>query len=110
MSNGFQRVPSHIRSIAGTEVEKGRLFERLMKAYFRQDPLYGDRFSDVWLRHPPRTSVRTAPVTIAVETTVEPMFQDDSHGRSSVRSPNSLPARRPPTRKSTCCAAWHARH
>jgi len=71
MSNGFQRVPSHIRSIAGTEVEKGRLFERLMKAYFRQDPLYGDRFSDVWLRHPPRTSVRTAPVTIAVETTVE---------------------------------------
>ena len=49
MSNGFQRVLSHIRSIAGTEAEKGRLFERLMKAYFRQDPLYGDRFSDVWL-------------------------------------------------------------
>ena len=49
MSNGFQRVLDHIRSIAGTEAEKGRLFERLMKAYFRQDPLYGDRFSDVWL-------------------------------------------------------------
>ena len=49
MSNGFQCVLSHIRSIAGTEAEKGRLFERLMKAYFRQDPLYGDRFSDVWL-------------------------------------------------------------
>ena len=49
MSNGFQHVLSHIRSIAGTEAEKGRLFERLMKAYFRQDPLYGDRFSDVWL-------------------------------------------------------------
>ena len=49
MSDGFQRVLDHIRSIAGTEAEKGRLFERLMKAYFRQDPLYGDRFSDVWL-------------------------------------------------------------
>ena len=63
MSNGFQRVLNHIRSIAGTEAEKGRLFERLMKAYFRQDPLYGDRFSDVWLWHPSRTRVRTAPVT-----------------------------------------------
>ena len=49
MSDGFQRVLDHIRSIAGTEAEKGRLFERLMKAYFRQDPLYGDRFSGVWL-------------------------------------------------------------
>ena len=47
MSNGFQRVLDHIRSIAGTEAEKGRLFERPMKAYFRQDPLYGDRFSGV---------------------------------------------------------------
>ena len=43
MSDGFQRVLSHIRSIANTEAEKGRLFERLMKSYFEQDPLYGDR-------------------------------------------------------------------
>ena len=49
MTDGFQRVLDHIRSIAGTEVEKGRLFERLMKAYFQQDPLYRDRFSDVRL-------------------------------------------------------------
>ncbi len=49
MSNGFQRVLDHIRAIAGTEAEKGRLFERLMKTYFHQDPLYGNRFSDVWL-------------------------------------------------------------
>ena len=34
MSNGFQRVLDHIRSIAGSEAEKGRLFERLMKTYF----------------------------------------------------------------------------
>ena len=39
MTDGFQRVLDHIRSIAGTEVEKGRLFERLMKTYFKQDPL-----------------------------------------------------------------------
>ena len=49
MSDGFQRVLDHIRSIAGTETEKGRLFERLMKAYFEQDPLYRDRFSQVRL-------------------------------------------------------------
>ena len=49
MSQGFQNVLDHIRAVAGSEVEKGRLFERLMKAYFEQDPLYRDRFSDVWL-------------------------------------------------------------
>ena len=49
MSDGFQRVLDHIRSIAGTEAEKGRLFERLMKAYFEQDPLYRDRFAQVEL-------------------------------------------------------------
>ena len=49
MSAGFQRVLDHIRSIAGSEFEKGHLFERLMKAYLIQDPLYRDRFTDVWL-------------------------------------------------------------
>ena len=49
MSDAFQRVLDHIRSIAGTEAEKGRLFERLMKANFEQDPLYRDRFAQVEL-------------------------------------------------------------
>ena len=49
MSDGFQRVLDHIRSIAETEFAKGKLFERLMKTYFREDPLYSDRFSNVWL-------------------------------------------------------------
>ena len=49
MSNGFQRVLDHIRSTAGSESEKGRLFERLMKTYLIKDPLYQDRFSKVWL-------------------------------------------------------------
>ena len=49
MNNSFQEVLDHIRSVAGSEVEKGRLFERLMKTYFQQDPLYKDRLSDVWL-------------------------------------------------------------
>ncbi len=49
MIDGFQRVLDHIRAIAGTEAEKGRLFERLMKTYFEQDPVYRDRFSDVRL-------------------------------------------------------------
>ena len=49
MINGFQRTLDHIRLIAGSEAEKGRLFERLMKIFFIRDPLYADRFSNVWL-------------------------------------------------------------
>ncbi len=49
MSNGFQGVLDHIRSVADSEAAKGRLFERLMKRYFAQDPIYRDRFSDVRL-------------------------------------------------------------
>ena len=49
MTDGFQRVLDHIRAIADTEAEKGRLFERLMKTYFQQDPLYRERFAEVRL-------------------------------------------------------------
>ena len=49
MSNGFQTVLDHIRSNSDSEAQKGRLFERLMKTYFIEDPLYRDRFSHVWL-------------------------------------------------------------
>ena len=49
MNDGFQRVLDHIRSVADTQAGKGRLFERLMKAYFVKDPLYAERFSKVWL-------------------------------------------------------------
>ena len=45
----FQRVLDQIRSISDTEAGKGRLFERLMKTYFEQDPLYRDRFGKVTL-------------------------------------------------------------
>ncbi len=49
MSGDFQRVLNHIRETAGSEVHKGRLFERLMRRFFAEDPLYRDRFADVWL-------------------------------------------------------------
>ena len=49
MSRSFQDVLDQIRSMAESEFHKGRLFERLMKTYFREDPIYADRFSDVWL-------------------------------------------------------------
>ena len=49
MTNGFQQALDHIRSISDSESKKGRLFERLMKAYFEQDPLYKERFREVWL-------------------------------------------------------------
>ena len=47
MIDGFQRVLDHIRAVAGTEAEMGRLFERLMKAYFAKDALYSERFDNV---------------------------------------------------------------
>ena len=48
-TTGFQHALDHIRSVSETEAQKGRLFERLMQAYFREDPLYQERFSQVWL-------------------------------------------------------------
>ncbi len=49
MSGSFQRTLDHIRSVADSEAHKGRLFERLMKTYFLEDPLYRERFSNVRL-------------------------------------------------------------
>ena len=49
MGTRFPETLDHLRAIATSEAEKGRLFERLMKRYFTQDPLYRDRFSHVWL-------------------------------------------------------------
>ncbi len=48
-SSAFQRTLDHIRAVAESEVQKGRLFERLMKTFFLEDPLYAERFSNVWL-------------------------------------------------------------
>ena len=44
-SNGFQNAMDYIRSTAGTEAAKGRKFERLMKKYLTEDPVYKERFS-----------------------------------------------------------------
>ena len=49
MSDGFQQALDQIRADAGSHAERGAFFERLMKRYFRHDPVYTDRFSDVWL-------------------------------------------------------------
>ena len=45
----FHQVLHHIRATSESEAQKGRLFERLMKTYFEQDPLYHDRFASVSL-------------------------------------------------------------
>ena len=46
---GFLTTLKQIRERAGSETEKGRLFERLMRQFFREDPVYRKRFSEVWL-------------------------------------------------------------
>ena len=48
-SSGFQSALAYIREKAQSEHHKGKLFERLMQRYFSVDPLYKDRFSEVWL-------------------------------------------------------------
>ena len=49
LPTSFQRTLDQLRSIAETEREKGALFERLMRKYFTEDPLYRERFANVWL-------------------------------------------------------------
>ena len=49
MSRGFQQTLERIRADAQSQSQKGAMFERLMRAYFGQDPVYKQRFSRVWL-------------------------------------------------------------
>ena len=49
MGCNFQTMLAQIRAISDSEAQKGRIFERVMKKFFGEDPLYGARFSRVWL-------------------------------------------------------------
>ena len=46
---GLHGVINYIREEASSQYRVGNEFERLIKRYFRIDPLYKERFSDVWL-------------------------------------------------------------
>ena len=64
MAAGFQQTLDQLRLQAASEAEKGALFERLMKRYFRQDPMYVDQFSKVyrwseWAAVSPASTPRT---------------------------------------------------
>ena len=48
-ATGFQGVLNYIREAAPTEYHKGYEFERLMKQYLSIDPLYKERFTDVYM-------------------------------------------------------------
>ncbi len=48
-TTSFSDTLDQLRSIADTERHKGALFERLMRKYFTEDPLYRERFGEVWL-------------------------------------------------------------
>jgi predicted helicase len=49
MTGSLQATLDYIRALANSEAKKGRLFERLIKAYLINDPLYRNRFSAVHL-------------------------------------------------------------
>ena len=48
-ATGFQGALNYIRESTATEYGKGYEFERLMKQYLSVDPLYKERFTDVYL-------------------------------------------------------------
>ena len=48
-ATGFQGALNYIREVAPSESHKGRFFEKMMQAYFREDPIYKKRFSEVRL-------------------------------------------------------------
>ena len=48
-NESLERTLDRIRADASSPFDSGRRFERLMKQYFRVDPVYTDQFSDVWL-------------------------------------------------------------
>lgn len=48
-ATSFSQTLDQLRAIAETEHHKGALFERLMRKYFTEDPLYQERFGKVWL-------------------------------------------------------------
>lgn len=47
--NGFYTALNYIRDNANTQYGKGKLFERLIRTYLREDPFYQKRFSEVYL-------------------------------------------------------------
>ena len=49
IDTGFQSVLDYIREHAGSERQKGDLFERLMLKYFSEDPDYKEQFFEVYL-------------------------------------------------------------
>ncbi len=49
MSNGFQEALDRIRAGAESQSQKGLFFERLMRAFFSEDPVYKERFRNVRL-------------------------------------------------------------
>ena len=49
MPTTINDILNDLRVSSSNERDKGDKFERLMVAYLRTDPLYADRFSNVWL-------------------------------------------------------------
>jgi len=49
MRQDFEGILAQLRAQAENPAHQGQLFERLMKRFFHVDPIYADRFENVWL-------------------------------------------------------------
>jgi len=79
-------ILAELRAAATDERDKGGRFERLMAAYLRTDPLYADRFTEVWMwaDWPGREGVDTGIDLVAQERTgglcaIQCKFYDPTH-------------------------------
>jgi len=79
-------ILAELRAEATDERDKGDRFERLMAAYLRTDPLYADRFSEVWMwaDWPGRDGADTGIDLVAEERTgglcaIQCKFYDPTH-------------------------------
>lgn len=48
-SRSVYDILDELRGLATSKSDKGARFEKLMKAFFRTDPIWADQFEDVWL-------------------------------------------------------------
>jgi len=49
MRQDFEGILAQLRAQAENPAHQGQLFERLMKRFFHVDPIYADRFENIWL-------------------------------------------------------------
>jgi len=91
-------ILAELRAAATDERDKGERFERLMAAYLRTDPLYADRFTEVWMwadwpgREGVDTGIDLVGTTIPPTSSIHSFFRTlTGHSCRTASHPNAVP-------------------